>query len=68
MTAAIAIAGKLAVRAVLMNAGIALSQHMRAGEAIGHHPIERNTRRRLYGERLTELCDLADISLDWWER
>lgn len=68
MPDAITLAGQLAVRGALMNAGIALSQHMRAGEAVGRHPIERNQRRRLYSERLTELCDMCGIVLEEGER
>ena len=31
-------------------------------------PIEENRRRRLHSARLTELCDLTGLELEWWER
>lgn len=64
----IALAGLHARVGTLANAAITLSAHMRAARPMGCAPIETNRRRRIYSERLTELHDLTDLGLEWWER
>ena len=64
----IARAGFHAQVGTLANAAITLSAHLRAARPMGCAPIETNRRRRIYSERLTELHDLTDLGLEWWER
>ena len=64
----IAQAGLHAQVGTLANAAITLSAHMRAARPNGCAPIETNQRRRIYSERLTELGDLTNLGLEWWER
>lgn len=66
----IAQAGALARWGTLLNAATALVNAMNvAHPARGvRGPIEENRRLRTYGDRLTELHDLAGYPREWWER
>lgn len=78
----IARAGALARWGTFLNAAIVLTHHAAAEARLvdaggrrvvvhrlgAHAPIEEGIRRRAYGDRLTELHDLAGYPREWWER
>jgi hypothetical protein len=68
MESAIILAGIQAQNGTLRNARAAYLYHDYGYRpAKGEDICERNIRHRLYGDRLTELCDLCGIKPEYWE-
>ena len=66
--AAVARAGLAAERGTYENAWLTLRHHYAAGDPIGkcRHPLERNARRRAYGDRLDELRERMGCRDELW--
>jgi hypothetical protein len=61
-------AGRLAQEGARLNAGMTWMQLMIPERRNGVDVIEGQQRQQIYSARLTEVCDLCGIELEWWER